>query len=647
MANNLICGHRNHSDGWGHGHLGYSFIRLAAGAIGLILASLILALAPASAATCSIAASQGAAPSSWQTYCWFDFSTYNDATARSSSGQNFSFNLTDGSILTFNVRAVSTAATAATAIAAPSWSGAAVGNSSFLGIPGRPILYTSNSGSTVTLTFSSINIIPPPGVASVTDYAFVAADAESTDNAEYLNFTTNGSSWTVLDAVPPISGSQFPVLSGVGTTTINEAGGGQTGNMGGYIVGTNRPTTVRAQMKGQGLQGMMFAIRFASIRLNKVITGSRIAPADQFTFRITSTSSGSTLASGTTTGTGNGPFTAAVISTASGIPITLSEVMAAGSSSSLSRYRGSLNCTNASSGSPTVMPTNVVTSSYNFGSLNFGDVVSCTFTNIAYPHVSLRKQLSTAGRVFSTDQFTPRIRNGATLIASTTTSGSGSTITNGTIAMTQLINGTTYQLDEIAAGTTDLSRYGQSLSCSNSYSGSTTSLPSAPGISFTPTTGDVITCVLTNSRTAANADLVVVKQSTILSDPVNLTSNPKAIPGAIIRYNISVTNKGDLPVDASSIRISDVLPPNVTYNAAVPVTFTNGTTASGLSAFNAATMVTFSNQPNGGAPFNHTADTSGFDPAITGIRISPAGTMSAATATTQPSFTIGFQARVD
>jgi uncharacterized repeat protein (TIGR01451 family) len=631
----------------GDSHLVFSSVRLATNAVGLIIAILMLAVEPASAATCSIATAQGAAPSSWQTYCWFDFSTYNDTTARSSSGQNFSFNLTDGSTLTFNLKAATTATPAATAIAAPSWTGAAVGNSSFLGIPGKPILYTSNSGSTVTLTFSSINIIPPPGVASVTDYAFVAADAESTDNAEYLNFTTNGSVWAILDAVPPISGSQFPVLSGVGTTTINEAGGGQTGNMGGYIVGTNKPTTVRAQMKGQGLQGMMFAIRFASIKLNKVITSTRIAPADQFTFRITSTSSGSILASGTTTGTGNGPFTAAVISTASGIPITLSEVMASGSSSSLSRYRGSLNCTNTSSGSPTVMPTNVVTSSYNFGSLNFGDVVSCTFTNIAYPHVSLRKQLSTGGRVFSTDQFTPRIKSGATVIASTTTSGSGSAITNGTIAMTQLIGGTTYQLDEVVAGTTDLARYGQSLSCSNGYSGSTTSLPTAPGISFTPTTGDVITCVLTNTRAPANADLVVTKQSTIISDPVSLTSNPKSVPGAIIRYSISVINKGDLPVDASSIRISDVLPPNVTYNAASPVTFTNGATASGLSPFNPATMVTFSNQIGGGAPYNYTPNSSGFDAAVKGVRISPAGTMSAATGTSQPSFTITFQVRVD
>lgn len=615
--------------------------------VGVFLAFSVLSSAPASAATCATATMQGAAPVSWQTYCWFDFSTYNDATARSASGQNFSFSLSDGSTLTFNLKAAATATPAAAAIAAPSWSGAAVGNSSFLGIPGKPVLYTSNSGSTVTFTFSAINIVPPPGVATVTNYAFVTADAESTDNNEFLNFTTNGSVWAILDAVPPISGSQFPVLTGVGTTVLNEAGGGQTGSMGGFIAATNKPTTVVAQMKGLGLQGMMFAIRFASIRLNKIITGSRVVPADQFTFRIDSTSSGSTLAAGTTTGIGNGPFVAAVISTASGIPITLSEVMASGSTNSLSHYRGSLTCANASAGSPTIMPVNVVTNSYNFGPLNFGDVVSCTFTNIAYPHVSLSKELATAGRVFATDQFTPRIMKDAAVIASTTTSGAGSIVTNGTIAMTQLVDSNAYTLDEVAAGTTELTRYGQSLSCTNDYSASATALPTEPDITFTPEIGDVITCILRNTRTAANADLVIVKQSTIVSDPANLTANPKAIPGAIVQYTVSITNMGDLPVDVSSIRISDILPTNVAYDAVFPMVFTNGATSSGLSAFNPATMATFSNQSGGGAPYNYSPNTAGFDAAVRGVLISPVGTMSAATGTTKPSFTVTYQVRIN
>ena len=141
----------------------------------------------AQAQSCAPATSQGTAPQGWETYCWLDFSTYNDATARSAAGQNFSFNLNDGSTLSFNLKVTPTTATAFSAIAAPSWTGAAVGNTAFLGIPGRPVLYTASAGNK-SITFSGITITPPPGAPAVTAYSFVAADAESTNNGENLQF---------------------------------------------------------------------------------------------------------------------------------------------------------------------------------------------------------------------------------------------------------------------------------------------------------------------------------------------------------------------------------------------------------------------------------------------------------------------------
>ena len=57
---------------------------LAACALGM-LASVLLP-ATAQAATCAPAATQGTAPADFRTYCWFDFSTYNDTTA---SGLNY------------------------------------------------------------------------------------------------------------------------------------------------------------------------------------------------------------------------------------------------------------------------------------------------------------------------------------------------------------------------------------------------------------------------------------------------------------------------------------------------------------------------------------------------------------------------------
>lgn len=600
------------------------------------------AATPAFAQSCASATSQGTAPAGWQTYCWLDFATYNDATARSAAGQNFSFTLSDGSVLSLNLKATSTAATAAVSTAAPSWTGAAVGNSAFLGIPGRPILYMANNGSTVNFTISSILITPPPGAPAVTAYAFVAADAESTDGAEQIVFGTNGGGWVELDRVNPISGNQYPTSSGIGTNSFVTTGGGQTGSLGGFIVGTNSPTTVTASMTGSGLQGMMFAVRFASIRLTKQITGARINAADQFTFRIAATSSGSTLATGTTTGTSNGPFTAAAVSLASGIPLTLTEAMATGSASAITQYSSRLTCTNGTTSS-TPLPNNVSTISYNFGALQFGDAVQCTFTNAAYPHIRLRKALGTGGRRFDTDQFTVRINQGATVVASSTTTGTGTTVTGGDTALVQVTAGTTYSLDEIMSGPGSLTQYTRALACTNAINGVTTTFPTTVPGNITPVLGDVITCTLTNTRLAGNATLVVTKTSAVLSDGVSVT-NPKAIAGARIQYTITVQNTGNLAVDANSIIITDPFPPDFTMDASAAMTMNVG--SSGLAAFNQGTMVTYSSQVSGGAPYTAPLGT-GYNSAITGLRFQPSGTMAAATVGGPSSFSFTFTGRID
>jgi hypothetical protein len=612
----------------------------------LLLGVLAFAATPSMAATCSQATSQGTAPSSWQTYCWLDFSTYVDATARTVAGQNFVYTLSDGATLTFNVK---TTGPAITSIAAPSWTGAAVGNTAFLGIPGRPILYQQASGSSV-ITISSILITPPPGAPAVTAYMFVSADAESTDNTESLRFVTNGGNWILLDSVDPISGSQYPTQTGIGTNTFNEAGAGLTGNVGGYIVGSTSPTTVTTTLNGGGLQGAMFAVRFASMRLTKVITGARINAADQFKFDIAATSSGSVLASGTTSGTGNGPFQAAAVSLASGIPLTLTEAMATGSVSALSKYSSRLTCTNGTTGSSTVLPNNVQTTSHSFGALQFGDAIACTFTNAPYPHINLVKALGTGGRLFNTDQFTVNLAQGATTIATTTTTGTGTTVSTGAIGPTQVTAGTAYGLDEAAAGSTTLSQYTATMACTNAATGSTTTLPTATPGSITPVLGDVITCTITNTKKTANATLTVVKSLQLVSDPANGATNPKAIPGAVVNYAITVANTGSLAVDSSSIFILDPLPAPMTYNSGSPVVFTNGNPVSGLTQpFNAATDVKFSNSTTG-APATFAAciytPSGSYDANVKYVCIRPSGVMAGGTGAGQPSFTVTFQTQI-
>lgn len=75
--------------------------------------------------------------------------------------------------------------------------------------------------------------------------------------------------------------------------------------------------------------------------------------------------------------------------------------------------------------------------------------------------------------------------------------------------------------------------------------------------------------------TVSAAVLNVVKTSVVISDGVSV-SNPKAVPGAVVEYCISVTNTG--PATATNISISDVVPTNTTFvNNSV---YLNGTVTS-------------------------------------------------------------------
>jgi uncharacterized repeat protein (TIGR01451 family) len=57
----------------------------------------------------------------------------------------------------------------------------------------------------------------------------------------------------------------------------------------------------------------------------------------------------------------------------------------------------------------------------------------------------------------------------------------------------------------------------------------------------------------------------VTKTSVVLSDPQNGTTNPKAIPGAVVEYCVTVTNSGT--VGATTVIATDTLPAGMTYVA--------------------------------------------------------------------------------
>jgi len=117
-----------------------------------------------------------------------------------------------------------------------------------------------------------------------------------------------------------------------------------------------------------------------------------------------------------------------------------------------------------------------------------------------------------------------------------------------------------------------------------------------------------------------------------------------AAPGSDVAYSLVVTNSGGSPVDAGTIVLSDVLPAGVTFyngdfNAGSPgmgpFELTAGTSGVTLPAAGKA----YSN--NGGTSYAYTPAT-GYDGAVSAIRLSPAGPMAA-----NSSFTIRFRVRVN
>lgn len=80
--------------------------------------------------------------------------------------------------------------------------------------------------------------------------------------------------------------------------------------------------------------------------------------------------------------------------------------------------------------------------------------------------------------------------------------------------------------------------------------------------------------------TVLAAALTVLKASKVISDPLNGTTNPKAIPGATLEYCISVANAGG-GATATAVNIVDPLPTNVSYDSTYGI-FVNGSVTGGV-----------------------------------------------------------------
>jgi hypothetical protein len=144
----------------------------------------------------------------------------------------------------------------------------------------------------------------------------------------------------------------------------------------------------------------------------------------------------------------------------------------------------------------------------------------------------------------------------------------------------------------------------------------------------------------------------------LVSDPFNGTVNPKAIPGAVLVYSLNVSNGSAGYPDSDSVVAVQSVPAQASLYVgdlggagSGPVAFAQGTPSSGLSyAYSSLASTTddlsFSN--NGGASFGYTpvADASGYDSAVTHIRVSPRGLFAGSSGSGSPNFTVSYRIRV-
>ena len=155
------------------------------------------------------------------------------------------------------------------------------------------------------------------------------------------------------------------------------------------------------------------------------------------------------------------------------------------------------------------------------------------------------------------------------------------------------------------------------------------------------------------------ANIVLQKSVITVFDPVNNSSNPKAIPGAWVDYTISATNSGSGNVDADTLLVVEPVPPNAAVFVADlsgggsgPVEFIDGVGAasSGLSLqyggpADAGDDIEFSTD---GVDYSYVPvpNVDGFDPVPRFIRIRPSGSFSGASGGTPAQFSLRVRVRI-
>jgi len=148
-----------------------------------------------------------------------------------------------------------------------------------------------------------------------------------------------------------------------------------------------------------------------------------------------------------------------------------------------------------------------------------------------------------------------------------------------------------------------------------------------------------------------DVDLLVSKNSITSNDPINLGTNPKAIPDADVEYAIGVINRGSTSPDLNTVTITDDIPASlrlcVTSDCFTggPVIFDDSGSpiATGLSLGS----VEYSNDGGFSYAYSPVPDGDGYDAAVNAVRISLDGVLASVSTSGSPSFELRFAARIN
>ncbi len=199
-----------------------------------------------------------------------------------------------------------------------------------------------------------------------------------------------------------------------------------------------------------------------------------------------------------------------------------------------------------------------------------------------------------------------------------------------------------------------------SVNITSSTSGAVTNTTGTPTATAATSLAALSGTTAWDSITVQNSpSITLLKSALTLSDPVNLTVNPKAITGAVVQYIIIATNSGGGGPDSDSTIVIDPISASTELYlddiggaGSGPVTFFQGATSSTLT-YNFIALgdggddLSFSN--DGGLSWTATPVADGVTgcdvtvPAITHIRVNPKGTFVGDVVPPSPSFQLVFR----